>query len=167
MHALSRLYNKLIDAMALVSAVLLVWLMAAIVTSVVIRNLGVQSPAWLFTSTEYAMFYLTLLGAPWLVREKGHVYIEIFIKPLPDAARNLLSRVVMVICAAICLVLAVKGVELVSTNIDRVDYDVRTYYFPMWMLTITYPISFSLMGLEFIRFLFSDQPYHSEEQETH
>ncbi|MFP1677549.1 TRAP transporter small permease [Alloalcanivorax sp. C16-2] len=166
MSSLTRIYNRLIDAMAFIAATLLVWLMVAIVLSVVIRNLGVQSPAWLFSSTEYSMFYLTLLGAPWLVREKGHVYIEIVINQLPETVQRLLSRLVMVICAVICFVLAVKGTELVATNIDRVDYDVRTYYFPMWMLTITYPISFSLMGLEFLRFVFSRDTYHGNQTEA-
>jgi C4-dicarboxylate transporter, DctQ subunit len=55
----------------------LVWLMVAIVWSVTMRNLGMQPHAWLFTSTEYGVFYMTMLGAPWLVRKRGHVHIEL------------------------------------------------------------------------------------------
>ena len=163
MSWLSRLYNRLIDAMAFLAAALLVWLMVAVVLSVVIRNLGFQPPAWLFSSTEYSMFYLTLLGAPWLVREKGHVYIEVAISRLPPPMLKGLSRVVMFICAVISFVLAWVGLELVLQNLESNDYDVRTYFVPMWIFTVTYPISFLLMGMEFTRFMFSKETFHSAE----
>ncbi|BES69573.1 hypothetical protein RE428_05910 [Marinobacter nanhaiticus D15-8W] len=147
--------------MAFLAAALLVWLMVAVVLSVAIRNLGFQPPAWLFSSTEYSMFYLTLLGAPWLVREKGHVYIEVAINRLPPPLLNSLSRLVMLICAVISFVLAWVGLELVLQNIESNDYDVRTYFVPMWIFTVTYPVSFLLMGIEFTRFMFSKETFHS------
>ena len=55
----------------------------------------------------------------------------------------------------------IKGAELVITNIQRGDYDVRTYFVPMWIFTITYPISFLCMAVEFIRFIFSERPFHA------
>lgn len=158
-----RLYDRLVNALAILSGLMLVWLMVAVVGTVLIRNLGVQPPAWLFTSTEYSMFYLTLLGAPWLVREKGHVYVEVVISHLPQALLNVLSRSVSLICALIAFVLAWKGLELVISNIRESDYDVRTYFVPMWIFTIAYPISFALMGIEFTRFIFSKNLFHSPE----
>ena len=158
-----RLYDRLVDGFALLSGLMLVWLMVAVVTSVIIRNVGVQPPAWLFTSTEYSLFYLTLLGAPWLVREKGHVFVEVAISHLPAGILNVLSRFVMLLCAAICLVLAWKGLQLAISNYQGNDYDVRTYFIPMWIFTVTYPISFALMTIEFGRFIFSRNIFHSAE----
>lgn len=164
MSSFVRLYDRLVDALAAISGLMLVWLMVAVVASVLIRNLGGQPPAWLFTSTEYSMFYLTLLGAPWLVREKGHVFVEIVIIHLPPVLLSLVSRLVMVICAIIAFVLAWKGFELVVSNIQGGDYDVRTYFVPMWIFTIVYPVSFTLMGIEFARFVFSKTLFHNTAQ---
>ncbi|MEH6355935.1 MAG: TRAP transporter small permease subunit [Marinobacter sp.] len=161
MSSFIRFYDRLVNAFAFVSGLMLIWLMVAVVLSVLIRNFGAQPPAWLFTSTEYSMFYLTLLGAPWLVREKGHVYIEVAISNLPPKILDAVSRLVMFICAVISLVLAWKGLELVISNIQGSDYDVRTYFVPMWILTVAYPISFALMGIEFTRFIFSKNAFHS------
>lgn len=164
MPSFIRLYDRLVDALAVISGLMLIWLMVAVVASVLIRNLGGQPPAWLFTSTEYSMFYLTLLGAPWLVREKGHVFVEIVIVHLPPVLLKVVSRLVMVICAVIAFVLAWKGLELVTSNIQDGDYDVRTYFIPMWIFTIVYPISFTLMGIEFTRFVFSKNLFHNAAQ---
>jgi C4-dicarboxylate transporter DctQ subunit len=56
------------------------------------RNLGVQPFAWLFTSAEYALFYMTMLGAPWLVRERGHVHIELVTAALPPPCGRVSRR---------------------------------------------------------------------------
>ncbi|WP_421706767.1 TRAP transporter small permease [Algihabitans sp.] len=161
-HAL-RLYSYLLNGMALVAGVLLVWLMVAIVVSVVIRNLGLQPSAWFFLSTEYALFYLTLLGAPWLVRQRGHVHIELLTSALPRVLLVPVSRLVALLCVAVCLVLAWKGLDLVSMNIARNDFDVRAFFVPKWILTIAFPISFGLMAIEFSRFLFGPEILHSGE----
>ena len=122
MRNLIRLYDLLLHGMALVAAATLVWLMVSVVASVVMRNAGVQPFAWRFTSAEYGLLYMTMLGAPWLVREK---------------------------------------------NIERNDYDVRAYFIPRWMLTITFPIAFSVMAIEFSRFVFGQELMHMGEAGIH
>ncbi|HDZ48884.1 hypothetical protein LCGC14_0073460 [marine sediment metagenome] len=163
MRYAQRGYLLLLNGMALLAAIMLVWLMVAVVLSVVIRNLGLQPSAWFFLSTEYAMFYLTLLGAPWLVRQKGHVHIELLTSVLPPTALNILSRGVSLLCVVVCGVLAWKGLDLVLLNIERTDYDVRAFFVPKWMLTIVFPISFTLMAIEFGHFVVGHDILHSGE----
>ncbi len=154
MHALRRLYDGIVTGMAILSGLLLVWMMASIIISVSMRNAGMQPFAWLFTSLEYGLLYMTMLGAPWLVRERGHVHIELFTSALPESGQRAISRLVAVICMAVCAVLAWKGVDLVQTNIARMDFDVRAYFTPKWWLTMAFPISFGFMTVEFARFVF-------------
>lgn len=167
MQTISRLYSAFLYAMAFVAGAMLVWLMVSVITSVLMRNLGFQPFAWLFTSAEYGLLYMTMLGAPWLVREKGHVHIELITSQLPERPREWLSRAVALACVLVCVILAWKGIELVVTNIERADYDVRAYYFPRWILTIAFPISFGLMAVEFMRFVFGDELMHTGEAGIH
>ncbi|MEP2983690.1 MAG: TRAP transporter small permease [Roseibium sp.] len=153
--------------MAGVAGAMLVWLMISVVLSVVMRNAGMQPFAWLFTSSEYAILYMTMLGAPWLVREKGHVHIELVTAALPDKMRRVVSRLVAVICVLTSAILAWKGAEMFLTNIARNDLDVRAYYFPKWILSIAFPVSFGLMAVEFSRFVFGDDLMHSGEAGIH
>ncbi|MCP1312952.1 MULTISPECIES: TRAP transporter small permease [unclassified Halomonas] len=163
MRYVRRGYLWLLNGMALLAAIMLVWLMVAVVLSVVIRNLGLQPSAWFFLSTEYAMFYLTLLGAPWLVRQRGHVHIELLTSILPPPVLNVLSRAVALLCVLVSLVLAWKGLDLFMMNIERSDYDVRAYFVPKWILTIVFPVSFTLMAVEFGRFVVGREILHSGE----
>lgn len=167
MAQISRLYTAFLYLMAFIAGAMLLWLMVSVVVSVLMRNLGLQPFAWLFTSSEYALLYMTMLGAPWLVREKGHVHIELVTSALPPKAQVVVSRLVAAGCVLVSLILAWKGLELVMTNIERHDYDVRAYYFPRWILTISFPISFTLMAIEFARFVFGEELMHSGEAGIH
>lgn len=167
LHKMDRALGLVVTAMAVIAAAMLVWLMIAIVVSVTMRNLGLQPYAWLFTSTEYGVLYMTMLGAPWLVRKKGHVHIELLTAALPEAARQILSRLVALGCVLICGYLGWKGYQLVQLNLARMDFDVRAYFFPRWMLTIAFPISFGLMALEFARFVFGRQILHTGKAGVH
>ncbi|MEM8730633.1 MAG: TRAP transporter small permease [Pseudomonadota bacterium] len=160
-------YDAVLVGMALLAGLLLVWLMLSVITSVLMRNAGLQPFAWLFTSAEYGILYMTMLGAPWLVREKGHVHIELVTAALPDGLRQIVSRGVAVACVLVCVILAWKGGELVLTNIERGDFDTRAYYYPRWMLTIAFPLSFGLMAVEFARFVFGPDLMHSGEAGIH
>jgi TRAP-type C4-dicarboxylate transport system permease small subunit len=131
------------------------------------RNAGVQPFAWLFTSTEYAVLYMTMLGAPWLVRRRGHVHIELLTAALPETPRRILSRLVALACVIVCGWLAWRGVLLVQTNIARMDYDVRAYFFPRWMLTIAFPVGFGLMAVEFARFALGREVLHTGQAGIH
>ncbi|WP_424965490.1 MULTISPECIES: TRAP transporter small permease [unclassified Dinoroseobacter] len=167
MRVLRKLYDGLIVGMAALAGLGLVWLMVSVIVSVAMRNAGLQPFAWLFTSAEYSLLYLTMLGAPWLVREKGHVHIELVTAALPEGLRQVVSRAVALLCVLVCVILAWKGVELCLRNLERNDYDVRAYFFPRWMLTISFPIAFGFMALEFSRFVVGREILHSGEAGIH
>ena len=167
MQVIIRIYTAILYGMAAIAGATLVWLMVSVITSVLMRNFGVQPFAWLFTSAEYGLLYMTMLGAPWLVREKGHVHIELVTAALPTQLAAWVSRFVALLCVIVSLILAWKGLELFLKNIERNDFDVRAYYFPRWMLTITFPIAFSLMAVEFSRFVFGRELMHSGEAGIH
>ncbi|MFM7568827.1 MAG: TRAP transporter small permease subunit, partial [Betaproteobacteria bacterium] len=88
MNLIARLHTLLINTMAVAAAVLMVAVMITICLDVLIRNLDRQPSAHFFTFSEYALLLIPCLGAPWLVREKGHVYVELLLMALGRPARK-------------------------------------------------------------------------------
>src|SRR3954451_10624599 len=95
--------------MAYLAAFLIAAMMGIITLDVVLRNLGYQSSAHFFTFTEYALLMVPCMGAPWLVREKGHIYVEILLMSLGPKARGRATMAIGLVCVALCLVLAWYG----------------------------------------------------------
>ena len=146
--------------MALLAGVLMVAMMAMIVADVALRNLGYQSSAHFFTFTEYFLLLIPLLGAPWLVREKGHIYIELLIGSLPPRGRRELMWAIVVLSLAVCAVLAWYGAAITVQNFVQNEKDVRSFDMPRWMLMLSMPLAFGMMALEFLRLLVRrESPY--------
>jgi TRAP-type C4-dicarboxylate transport system permease small subunit len=150
----------LLYGMALVAGVLMVAMMAMIVADVGLRNLGYQSSAHFFTFTEYFLLLIPLLGAPWLVREKGHIYIELLTAALAPQRRRALMRGIVVLCLAVCVVLAWYGAAITVQNFVQNEKDVRSFDMPRWVLMLSMPLAFGMMALEFLRLLArGESPY--------
>lgn len=150
---ISRAYDAILYGMALAAGVLMVAMMGMIVTDVALRNLGYQSSAHFFTFTEYFLLLIPLLGGPWLVREKGHIYIQLVIAALPPAGQRRLLALIAVLCIAVCLVLAWYGGAITVQNFVQNEKDVRSFDMPRWMLMAAMPLAFGMMALEFARLL--------------
>lgn len=153
MKQLARAYDALIFGMAWFAGALLAAMFVAIVIDVVLRNLGFQSSAHLFTFTEYALLMVPCFGAPWLVRERGHVFVEIGLNALPAPARRRAVVAIGVVCIGICGVLAWYGGEVTVRNYLRHDIDMRSFDAPRWLLVLCIPTSFLFMATEFARHL--------------
>ena len=139
--------------MAWLAGIMMVAMMAMIVLDVVLRNLGYQSSAHFFTFTEYALLIVPCLGAPWLAREKGHIYVEIVLMAMPAGVRRKVTVLIGLICIAVCLVIAWYGFQVALQDFLQNEKDVRSLDMPRWMVVGFIPLSFLMMAVEFARFL--------------
>jgi TRAP-type C4-dicarboxylate transport system permease small subunit len=155
------LYWRLLELLAVVAGVLLAAMALAIVVDVLVRNLGWQPPAHTLTLTEYGLLYATMLGAPWLVREKGHVYIELVTAAVSARTRFWLTRAVYALCVLTCAVMFWFSLEVTIDHYQRHVIDVRSFDMPRWLLTASMPLSFGLMLIEFGRFLLGLDSMHA------
>ena len=151
--AISRAYEAILYGMAWLAGFLMAAMMVVITLDVVLRNLGYQSSAHFFTFTEYALLIIPCMGAPWLAREKGHIYVEIFLNAVPARARSVLTTAIGLLCIAVCLVIAWYGFDVALRDYLQNEKDVRSLDMPRWMVIGWIPLSFFMMAVEFARFL--------------
>jgi C4-dicarboxylate transporter, DctQ subunit len=149
----ARAWDAVIYGMAGIAAFLMVAMMVTITLDVVLRNLGYQSSAHFFTFTEYALLIVPCLGAPWLAREKGHIYVEIALMAMPAGVRRKLTMLIGVICIVVCLVMAWYGFQVTLQDYLQNEKDVRSLDMPRWMVVGFIPLSFLMMAIEFARFV--------------
>ncbi len=146
-------YNSVIVALAYVAGAMVAATFVAVVYDVTLRMLGIQPPYWTSAATEYALLYITLLAAPWLVRQKGHVFVQLVNQALPPVPRKWLERAVYLICILVSLTIAFYSLAEAIQSFERGEYDVRSIAMPMWLLYAPLPVGFLLTATEFLRFL--------------
>ena len=137
---ISKAYDALLYGMAWLAAFLIAAMMVIITLDVVLRNLGFQSSSHFFTFTEYALLMVPCMGAPWLVREKGHIYVEILLMSMGARARA-------------CMTVAWYGFDVTIRDFIGNEKDVRSLDMPRWMVVGWIPLAFLMMAIEFARYL--------------
>ena len=145
--------------MAYIAAFLMAAMMVVITLDVILRNLGYQSSAHFFTFTEYALLIVPCLGAPWLAREKGHIYVEILLLSLRARLRAAMTVLIGLLCITVCLVIAWYGFDVTLRDYLQSEKDVRSMDFPRWMVVGFIPLSFFMMAVEFARFLWKRENF--------
>lgn len=167
MNTVSVLYVRLLRALALLAGLMMAATALMIVFDVTARNLGFQPPPHTLTLTEYALLYTTMLGAPWLVRIRGHVYIELLTAAVGPGARAVMSRLVSAGCVIVCLVMAWYALDVTLSDFRRGTDDIRSFDMPRWLLLAAMPLGFGLMAIEFGRFLTGRAQLHTGEAGIH
>ena len=162
MKALARAYDTLVTALAAVAGAMLAGVFVSIVVDVLMRTAGLQPPLWTSALTEYALLYMTMLAAPWMVRNAGHVFVESFTGMLPRAWFRVVERLVYATCIAICLVLAWYAATLGYEIHLRGEQDYRSIVLPRSVLFACLPVGFGLAAVEFGLFLLGRGSMYSE-----
>jgi TRAP-type C4-dicarboxylate transport system permease small subunit len=147
--ALAAAYDRLLAGLAAVAAWLLLAMVGLISLNVTLRSLGWGVIAWSDEVSEYAVYAITLLAAPWLLRLGQHVRVDIAIRSIPPAAGWALELLADAIGVAIALVLTWYAARAVLESAHTGSITVKTLVFPEWWVLAPLPLCFLLLAVEF------------------
>lgn len=150
MRWLVRAYDGLIHALPVLSGAFVLIIVVSIVYDVVVRELGVHPPQWTTALVEYSLLYMTMLAAPWLVRQHGHIVVDTLHNFLSAGARRYAEVLVSIICAIISIIIVYYGSILAVKAWQYNDYDIRSIPIPYWIFYGVIPFGFFFIAIEFI-----------------
>jgi len=116
---------------------------------------------WYSAMAEYCLLFSTMLGAPWLVRLKGHVVVESLTMAMPDVIRMLMAKAVYILCILLSLLFVWYGTLELLATIESGEIDIRSIDMPKWIIYIPLPLGFSLIAIEFGRYLLGYDSYYA------
>ncbi|MFV1878678.1 TRAP transporter small permease [Nioella sp.] len=157
---MSRLFDGLLNAMAIVAGLLIALIPVLIVYDAALRILQIGASVWVNDFSAIFLVYATFLAAPWLQRERGHIYVEVIADLFKGVARRRLAQGVALICAAVCLYLCYRSATVVHANIGR--FDVSAIETPRWVRFAPLPVGFFLLAVQFLRDVFSESSSSSD-----
>ena len=151
--ALSRIWDAVVNGLVLFACFLIAADCLLIVFDVTIRNLKMQPPAYTVALTEYSLLYMTMAAAPWLVRERAWIVVEVLYRRASPAGRGRLDRVIFSLCAIVSGVVAGLACILAVEGALRGEVEMRSLDMPRWALFAPVALGFAMMAVEFLRCL--------------
>ncbi len=160
MIKLSNAFGKLLNALAVAAALTLLAMVVMVTADILLRNLTRNGFPWANEISEYALYVITLLTAPWLLRRGQHVRVDLVLTLVPVRVAWLMEALGDVIGFAVCLVMMRYGFKMSIDSAVLGSITIKNLVFPEWWLLWPLPVCFALLAAEFaFRF---DRLIHSE-----
>lgn len=144
-----RAVEFLTNAFAYVAGVMILLAGLFVSYSVTVRYMHFNPPIWVLQFTEYALLWITFMGAPWLLRSEGHVRIDTFVVLMGGRLRRAAEVLVSLLGAVVCLIIVWFGAANTIDLYQRRIMDVKGITVPEYPLFVIIPVGAALLLLQF------------------
>jgi TRAP-type C4-dicarboxylate transport system permease small subunit len=147
---LSAAFGRLLNALAVAAALLLLAMVVVVCADILLRNITGAGVTWANEASEYALYLMTLLTAPWLLRRGQHVRLDIVLTLLPPRLAWLMEAFGDMLGFAVSLVLVRYGLAMTFDSAHIGAITIKNLVFPEWWLLAPLPAAFALLAIEFV-----------------
>ena len=151
-EALSALYEKLLRVLAYGACAVLFAMMMMICADVLLRNVplipGVQGLPWSNELTENMLYLITVMAAPWLLRQGQHIRVDIVLRVLPKYVAWCCEWVADTLAFACCAVMMYYGARAAFASFSSGALTIKTLITPEWWFLVPMPVAFLLLAIE-------------------
>lgn len=150
MHALARGYSRLIEAGAALAAVGIAFIALGVTADVAVRFFANATIPWILETSEYLLFAIAFLGAPWVLRLGAHTAVDILVKAVPPPVQSVMGVAANAVGLATSAALFWYGglAALQSRALGTMIY--KTIVFPEWWVLACVPLCGALLAIEFV-----------------
>lgn len=119
MNKLAKLYNGILTFLVNLAGAMLLFLMLSVGLEVALRYFLGRPTSWVVEIAGYILLFIPFLVGAWVLREEGHVKMDLGLSYLSPKRRHLVNALTSVAGALICLILTVYGVKVSWYFLER------------------------------------------------
>jgi TRAP-type C4-dicarboxylate transport system permease small subunit len=150
MIRVSDMFGKLLNALAVIAALTLLAMVVMVTADIVLRNLTRSGFPWANEVSEYALYVITLLTAPWLLCRGQHVRIDLMLTLVPPRLAWLMEAAGDIVGFVVCFVMLRYGVRMTIDSAALGSLTIKNLVFPEWWLLWPLPACFAMLAAEFV-----------------
>ena len=138
--SLERLFDRLLGLFMTLACIILCLVMLSIGLEVVLRYFFDRPQVWVIELSEYALLYITFLGAAWVLKADGHVKVDLFTALLNSRVRAICSLAGFIVCVMVSLVLVVYGARVTWGHFSEGIYNPTILEVPKSAILLVIPL---------------------------
>jgi TRAP-type C4-dicarboxylate transport system permease small subunit len=152
MKSMSDLYGSLLEKLFLAACGVLFLMMLMICADVFLRNVplvpSLHGLPWADEMSEYMLYLITMLSAPWLLRQGRHIRVDILLRALPARIGWYCEWLTDAVAFVCCAIMVVSGAEAAYASYSSGMLTIRTLVAPEWWSLAPLPVTFLLLAIE-------------------
>jgi TRAP-type C4-dicarboxylate transport system permease small subunit len=115
-----------------------------------IRRLGWGNMPWLYEGIEYALYVGVFLAAPWVLRQRAHVRVDVIVSTLPQDLARRLEQALDLVGAVISGGLCYYGVRATITDFVEDSKPDKLLVIADWWMMLVFAIACLMLAIEFL-----------------
>ena len=150
-RSVEKIIDKILTALGVIPALLLLFIALSTSFNIFARFLGFKGLIWGVQFTEYSLFWMTLLGATWVLKRDKHVTVDLITGLLKERPKLYLDLAHSIMGFAVCGVLCWYGAVVTWGQYERGVVDIQVVDVPKYLVLVIIPLGFFFLSLEFFR----------------
>lgn len=143
--------DKALSGMAFVAGCILIFIMISVCADVILRTFFKMPQIWVTEVTECLLLYITFLGTAWLLREEGHVKVDVILNRLKPRTVAFLGIISSLIGLFVSIALTVYGLGVTLNYFQRGIYTPTALEIPVSAILLIIPIGSLMLFIQFMR----------------
>lgn len=148
---MARAFDKIIAVFFWVAGVLLLFVTVGTCVDVILRYSFNRPVHWMLEITEYAMLYIPFLGAALVLKEEGHIRIDLVITFLSERLRGWLNVVTSFVGGVVMGTYTWFGAQVTLDYFCRGVPSLESLKTPMFLVLMIIPIGGFFFSIQFFR----------------
>lgn len=134
----------------LVAALLVLAMTLMIGTDVALRNIAGGGISWSNEVSEYILYLVTLLAAPYLLRRGQHIRVDILLRAIPARIAYGMEWIADALGLVCALYFFWYGLRVTAESFTAGAITMKTLILPEWWMLAVMPIALLLVAIEFV-----------------
>lgn len=151
----SQRVGRILDAimvwLAWFGGLLMIFSLVSVCIDVVLRYFFNRPTGWVLQISEYILLYIPFLAAAYVLKEDGHIRVDILLNVMGKRAGALLNTVTSAIGAGVLFILTYYGTAVTIDLYIRKVPTLKYLKIPEFLVVMVIPAGCFLLGLQFVR----------------
>lgn len=146
-----RWFDRLLFGLACLAGAIIVLIELAIGFEVIARYFFNRPTRWVVEFSEYGLLFIAFLAGAWVLKEEGHVRVEMLVETLSPALRKRVFVITSIAGALMCATLAWVSATYTWQLYEQGEVLFRSVVIPKWPLLAIVAIGMALLAVQFLR----------------
>lgn len=144
-------FDHILDILLYISTVFLAILMILMVVDIIARTFFSLPIMGTIEISGYCLVYMTFLGSAWLLRDEGHVIVDLVLNRVNKSTQRILNIIASILGIVMCFILAWFSAKA-TIYAYTTDYKtVSELEIPMFPMLAAIPIGIFMLAIQFVR----------------
>ena len=150
---LARIMERVEGILATIAMVILTLIIFSVCLEIIMRYFLNRPLVWVVELTEYALLYVTFLGAAWLLKEGGHVRVDVVLNFMSRRWQTRWALFSSALGLLVSLILTVFGAIVTIDHLLRGMFKPTILEFPTGVVLAAIPVGCFFLTVRYLRML--------------